>query len=119
MRTTTRLRLHTIILSFGLASLPAGVFGREIDMRAHWNDKVPLANPHKDWGSGDIIQNRGCGFELRISGSHPDLGIRRGPMAETEETSRAALGFRFRGVARRVPPPGRANPGSRVRGNGT
>jgi len=49
MRTTTRLRLRTIILSFWLASLPAGVFGREIDMKAHWNEKIPLANPHKGW----------------------------------------------------------------------
>jgi len=49
MRTTTRLRLHTIILSFWLVSLPAGALGREIDMRVHWNEKVPLANPHKGW----------------------------------------------------------------------
>jgi hypothetical protein len=49
MRTTTRLRLATIILSLWLVSLPAGVFGPEIDMKAHGNDKIPLAKSHKGW----------------------------------------------------------------------
>ena len=49
MRTTTRLRLHTIILSFWLVSLPAGALGRQIDMRPHWDDRIALENPHKGW----------------------------------------------------------------------
>ena len=49
MRTTTRLELHTIILSFWLVSLPAGALGREIDMRPHWDDRIALENPHKGW----------------------------------------------------------------------
>ena len=32
-----------------LVLIPGGSFCREIDMKIHWNDKIPLENPHKGW----------------------------------------------------------------------
>lgn len=42
-------RLRVAILSLCIVGIQAGARGREIDMTAHWNDKIPLANPHKGW----------------------------------------------------------------------
>jgi len=43
---------HRVLTSFLLlliAFVNNSVFCREIDMKTHWNDQIPLANPHKGW----------------------------------------------------------------------
>ncbi len=42
---------HSRILIYGISILLLSQlsFCREIDMKSHWNDQIPLENPHKGW----------------------------------------------------------------------
>jgi len=42
-------RVLTVFLLLLIAFVNNSVFCREIDMKMHWNDQIPLANPHKGW----------------------------------------------------------------------
>ena len=42
-------RVLTAFLLLLIAFVNNSVFCREIDMKTHWNDQIPLANPHKGW----------------------------------------------------------------------
>ena len=42
-------RVLTTFLLLLIAFVNNSVFCREIEMKTHWNDQIPLANPHKGW----------------------------------------------------------------------
>lgn len=42
-------KVLTAFLLLLIAFITNSTFCREIDMKTHWNDQIPLANPHKGW----------------------------------------------------------------------